>query len=306
MGSGDSVVKKSMADDSKDGVLQNLFASLLVLKKGSKQKKAFVNILKSIKQLSMDTSSLDPLENVDAIPQLIDLFTIKNITPDITNQLVSTLYNLTRIDRGRQEQAARAGIIPHLKDIINTNSPLKQFALEIILDLGKVPGGRIELSKYNGVEYYLDLLTNYTNWRVNTFDVISQWIRDDERVQEIMCQPANLDKLVSVFTSSSKPIFINIVEPIFRIVQSSTTISKLLVLNDGFVACLLKGLLSKEYDNLVRLKLMKILVILVENLEDRETFRKTHDLSSALPKLKEDRSILISELAEQLSTKYFS
>ena len=93
----------------------------------------------------------------------------------MVNQLVTTLYHLTRIDRSRQEEAARAGIIPHLQDIINKNSPLKQFALEIILDLGKIPAGRVELYQHNGVVYYLELLTSYANWRVNTLDVLSLW-----------------------------------------------------------------------------------------------------------------------------------
>ena len=123
----------------------------------------------------MDAGTLEPLQNAGAIPMLIGLFSIDNMTTDIMNQIVNTLYNLTRIDRSRQEEAARAGIIPHLKEIINENSPLKQFALEIILDLGKAPGGRSELSKCDGVEYYLELLTTYANWRVNTFDVLSLW-----------------------------------------------------------------------------------------------------------------------------------
>ena len=93
---------------------------------------------------------------------------------DILNQVVSAVYNLTRIDRFRQEQAVKAGIIPHLKNIINSNNPLKQFAMEIILDFGKIPAGRSELSKFGGVEYFLDLLSEI-NWRVNVLDILSHW-----------------------------------------------------------------------------------------------------------------------------------
>ena len=265
-----------------------------------------VSLLKCIKQLSMDTVSLLPLQQAGAISVLINLFSLKDISTDTVNQLVSALYNLTRIDRGRQEQAVRAGIIPHLMNIIDTNSPLKQFALEIILDLGKIPGGRAELSKMNGVEYYLDLLHNYTNWRVNTFDVLSLWVRDDPQVQEILSQPSNLEKLVSVFISSSQPIFVNIVEPIFRVVQSCTAIQLLLAQNKDFVTCILQGLLGKSFDNLVRLKLMKILVTLCEVAPDFPQFAKTHNLSKSLKKLEQDRSILIADLAEKLNNKFLS
>lgn len=44
-------------------------------------------------------------------------------------QAVQTLYNLCRMEKSRQNEAAQAGVIPHLKRIIEASSPLKQFAL---------------------------------------------------------------------------------------------------------------------------------------------------------------------------------
>jgi len=40
---------------------------------------------------------------------------------DMHNQVLNALFNLCKINRARQEQAARAGIVPHLKEIISAN-----------------------------------------------------------------------------------------------------------------------------------------------------------------------------------------
>lgn len=89
-----------------------------------------------------------------------------------------------------------------------------------------------------------------------------------------------------------------------RVVQSCSGIQLQLTANKDFVSCLLLGLLGKEFDNLVRLKLMKILVILCDVHPNFTKFSKTHKLRSALRELRDDRSILIVELAHQLHAKY--
>jgi hypothetical protein len=50
-------------------------------------------------------------------------------------QIVASLFYLCRLDPGRQEMAAKAGVIPHLQSIINSNSPLKQFVLPIVCQM---------------------------------------------------------------------------------------------------------------------------------------------------------------------------
>ena len=45
------------------------------------------------------------------------------------------MYYLSTINPGRQELAARSGLIPHLQRFIRTNSQLKQFALPILFQV---------------------------------------------------------------------------------------------------------------------------------------------------------------------------
>lgn len=48
--------------------------------------------------------------------------------------MVNALFNLCRLSSVRQEEAAIAGAIPILQQIVSGSSPLKQFALPILCD----------------------------------------------------------------------------------------------------------------------------------------------------------------------------
>lgn len=48
--------------------------------------------------------------------------------------MVNALFNLCRLSKIRQEEAAVAGAIPILQRVVQGSSPLKQFALPILCD----------------------------------------------------------------------------------------------------------------------------------------------------------------------------
>ena len=94
-------------------------------------------LLKVLKNLSLESQALSHLENYHVIPTLIPLLACGVGTPHANFQsyILPTLFNLCRINKRRQEQAALHGVIPYLQNIIETDSHLKQFALPIICDL---------------------------------------------------------------------------------------------------------------------------------------------------------------------------
>ena len=94
-------------------------------------------LLKVLKNLSLESQALSHLENYHVIPTLIPLLACGVGTPHANFQsyILPTLFNLCRINKRRQEQAALHGVIPYLQNIIKTDSHLKQFALPIICDL---------------------------------------------------------------------------------------------------------------------------------------------------------------------------
>lgn len=135
-------------------------------------------MLKFIKNLSMLSTTLDALHNSNAIGAMTDLLRTsmkeKHFT-EISNQILNTIYNLCRLNKARQEQAALDGIIPDLMTIYKSERPLKEFALPILCDMahsGKV--GRKILWKKRGLQFYISLLVE-PYWQVTALDAIFIW-----------------------------------------------------------------------------------------------------------------------------------
>jgi hypothetical protein len=55
--------------------------------------------------------------------------TVMECAQEPQNQILNTLFHLCKINRARQEEAALAGVVPHLQHYIATNSSLKQVHL---------------------------------------------------------------------------------------------------------------------------------------------------------------------------------
>lgn len=137
-----------------------------------------ITMLKFIKNLSMLSTTLDALQNSNAIDVLTDLLrsTMKRgHFREVSNQILNTIYNMCRLNKSRQEDAALNGIVPLLQKIVNTERPLKEFALPILCDMaqsGKV--GRRELWRNKGLTFYISLLAD-PYWQVTALDAIFTW-----------------------------------------------------------------------------------------------------------------------------------
>ena len=93
-----------------------------------------ITMLKFIKNLSMLSTTLDSLHSANAIELLIDLLNSsmkKSQTHfrEISNQVLNTMYNLCRLSKVRQEDAATNGVIPLLQRIMKTKRPPKGLLL---------------------------------------------------------------------------------------------------------------------------------------------------------------------------------
>jgi serine/threonine protein kinase len=137
-----------------------------------------ITMLKFIKNLSMLATTHDTLQNSNAIEVLTDLLSQSRSSPhfrEISNQVLNIMYNLCRLSKTRQEDAALNGIIPILKEIVETEWPLKEFALPILCDMahsGKV--GRKILWQSKGLQFYISLLAD-KYWQVTALDAILIW-----------------------------------------------------------------------------------------------------------------------------------
>ena len=135
-------------------------------------------MLRLIKNLSSASNALETLESVGTIELLAD-FLITNSKSahykEISNQVLSAIFNLCRLNKPRQEKTALAGIIPILQQIVQAERPLKEFALPILCDFahaGKVC--RRLLWKHDVLGTYLNVLGD-PYWQVNALDAILAW-----------------------------------------------------------------------------------------------------------------------------------
>lgn len=139
-----------------------------------------VTMLKFIKNLSMLSTTLDCLHAANVIELLIDLLSSspKKNQPhfrEISNQILNTMFNLCRLSKVRQEDAAMNGIIPLLQRMMKTTRPPKEFVLPIMCDMahsGKV--GRKYLWQSKGLQFYVSLLEDQY-WQVTALDAIFIW-----------------------------------------------------------------------------------------------------------------------------------
>lgn len=85
------------------------------------------------------------------------------------------MYNLCKLSKSRQEEAASMGIIPILQRIVGTERPLKEFALPILCDMAHCSKiSRKILWQNQGLKFYIGLLSD-PYWQVTALDAIHVW-----------------------------------------------------------------------------------------------------------------------------------
>lgn len=127
----------------------------------------------------MNATVLEVLQNANAIEILIRILEEHSVgqlhSAEMSNHIFQTCFNLCRLNKTRQEEAAQAGIIPCLKRVIETSSPLKQFALPILCDLASAGKScRNMLWQNDGLTMYLKLLDD-PYFQVSALESILSW-----------------------------------------------------------------------------------------------------------------------------------
>jgi hypothetical protein len=265
-----------------------------------------ITMLKFIKNLSMLDRTHDVLQNSNAIEVLTDLLSSSMNSPlflDISNQVLNTLYNLCRLSKTRQEDAALNGIIPILQKIVKTERPLKEFALPILCDMahsGKV--GRKILWQNKGLQFYISLLAD-KYWQVTALDAIFIWLQEETaRVEQLLLDGSFSRAIVDCFTNpeASPDAFENFLDPLQKMLRLSPPIASTLAHHDLFSRTASKLNTKKA---VVRLNLLRIIRSICDASEDQggASLINTYGLYEAIEKLAEtDPAILVREMASEL------
>ncbi|KAK5105826.1 hypothetical protein LTR62_002106 [Meristemomyces frigidus] len=266
-----------------------------------------ITMLKFIKNLSMLATTLDALQNSNAIEVLTDLLASSMKSPhgahrEVSNQVLNTMYNLCRLSKSRQEDAALNGLIPLLQRIVQTERPLKEFALPILCDMahsGKV--GRMLLWQNKGLCFYVKLLAE-PYWAVQALDAIFVWLQEETHKVELALLSPSIDfttAIVACFNESKADAFEGLLEPLQKLLRLSRGVAENLAgVRVWFERCRVKMHARKP---LVRLNLLRILRCLCEAHEEQGALlRRYHILDLVNELARNDQAILVREMAKSV------
>ncbi|KAK6517240.1 hypothetical protein TWF281_003905 [Arthrobotrys megalospora] len=260
-----------------------------------------ITFLKFLKNLSMLSTTLEILQNANAIEVLIEMLSENTHKPqfkELSNQILSIMFNLCRHSKSRQEEAAMNGIIPVLQKIVRTDRPLKEFALPILCDMahsGRL--GRKYLWQNNGLEFFVSLLSE-PYWQVASLEAILVWLHEEPaQIEERLLQSNATRALITCFTESKTNTFENILEPFQKLCRLSGPIARAMGHPDFFERVLQKLTHPKA---VVRLSLLRIVRSICDANGDQEDLLTRGGLFPMILWLAEnDGAILVRNIASE-------
>ncbi|KIY52431.1 Pkinase-domain-containing protein [Fistulina hepatica ATCC 64428] len=266
---------------------------------------SLVQMLKAVKHLSMNPTLLEVLQNANAIEILVRILDEQHSgrhATEISNHVFQTCYNLCRLNKSRQEEAAQAGIIPCLKRVIETSSPLKQFALPILCDLASAGKScRNLLWQQDGLGMYLKLLGD-PYFQVSALESILAWLQDETaRVEDELLASAATEALLSCFVNAKANSFENLLDPFLKITRISTPITMAIAKLPAFFRHIVDRLVGHNAKAVVRLNLLRLLRTAVEVHPHRATLVERYGLGDVVGMLsREDPAVLVRKLAKEI------
>ncbi|KAF4971349.1 hypothetical protein FSARC_1781 [Fusarium sarcochroum] len=273
-----------------------------------------ITMLKFIKNLSMLSTTIESLHSADAIEFLIDLLSYsmkKGQTHfrEISNQVLNTLFNLCRLSKERQEDAAVGGIIPLLLRIMQTDRPPKEFALPILCDMAHSGSkGRRYLWQNKGLNFYVSLLTDQY-WQVTALDAILVWLQEETaNVETHLADGGFTRAIVSCFGTNRVNAFdSNLLEPLLKLLRLSPSVAASLAKPEMF-AGIAQRLNHKKA--VVRLNLLRLVRTIMDACEPglgsgdgtrSLNSSQVRSLMAAIQTLSEkDSAVLVRNLASEL------
>ncbi|KAJ7457589.1 hypothetical protein B0H11DRAFT_1818203, partial [Mycena galericulata] len=271
-----------------------------------------VQMLKAVKHLSMNATLLEVLQNANAIEILVRILDEQSSGPhstEMSNHIFQTCYNLCRLNKSRQEEAAQAGIIPCLKRVIETRSPLKQFALPILCDLTSAGKScRTLLWQHDGLAMYLKLLED-PYFQVSALESILSWLQDETaRVEDELTKPPSVAALLTCFVTAKANSFENLLDPFLKITRLSSPLTIAISRSPPFFKRIVERLApaagghSKE-KAVVRLNLLRVLRTVCEVHPNRAMLVERYGLLGIVEGLSRgggDGAVLVRELAREI------
>ncbi|RPA81808.1 hypothetical protein BJ508DRAFT_414518 [Ascobolus immersus RN42] len=146
-----------------------------------------LRIIKLLRGASMRPKNLEAFSRSNSVKGLTRI--LKSSIPrkdrrELMNHALNVLYNVCHLSRFRQNQAARAGCIPILQQIVAKSLTFRQFAIPILFSM--IQSGeraREEVWRNCGVDF-LSVLIMDRYWQTGCMGAFSAWLRDDREKVE--------------------------------------------------------------------------------------------------------------------------
>ncbi|KAI0035206.1 hypothetical protein K488DRAFT_76773 [Vararia minispora EC-137] len=261
-----------------------------------------VHMLKAVKHLSMNAMLLEVLQNANAIEILARILDEQSSGPhstEIANHIFQAMYNLCRLNKGRQEEAAQAGIIPSLVRVTASTSPLRQLALPILCDLASAGKScRTLLWQHSGLSIYIQLLTD-PYFQVSALESILSWLQEEtSRVEDELLKQASLDALLKSFVSAKAGSFENLLDPFLKVLRLSSPVA-IGIAKSAFFKRVVEKLDSSKA--VVKLNLLRILRAVCDVHPNRAVLVERYGIYEIVVRLrKDDGAVLVRELAREI------
>jgi len=250
-------------------------------------------LLTTLKQISHEPDALDPLMNAGAMTAVVPFLTEgTGLLAQIQNSEVLQIVDaLCKLDKGRQEAAAAAGLVPHLcRFAAQRAAPrpgerggtgsIRKLALPMLLAMAHA-GRRAkqELWKHGAVDTFFALLGEKL-WQVPALDALSAWTITDGRVEQFLLQPEKLEALLRLLRTEDNMVCL--LQPLTNACSRSPRINIALA-----GAGLLKLIFARfgHPDAAVRLTLLRLLRSVYEQAPNPKQMVATHDMMGHLANL---------------------
>ncbi|KAJ9494804.1 Protein kinase of the Mitotic Exit Network [Exophiala xenobiotica] len=268
-----------------------------------------VTMLKFIKNLSMLSTTLDALHNSNAIDVLAELLSNSMNKPhfrEMSNQILNTIYNLCRLSKRRQEDAALVGIIPILIKIVKQEkTPVKEFALPILCDMAhSTRAARRELWQNKGLAFYVSLLSD-PYWQVTALDAIFTWLQEETaRVEDHLLDNQNFTSaIIAALTSSKSTSFENLLEPLQKLLRLSPPLAASMARSPELFETLGQKLAHNK--PAIRLNLLRIIGSICDSAEGGCFLLDQYGLYDVIRELSfSDSAVLVRSMAGDLIRSY--
>ncbi|KAI0152834.1 hypothetical protein GGR57DRAFT_159814 [Xylariaceae sp. FL1272] len=261
-----------------------------------------ITMLKFIRNLSMLSTTLDTLHSADAMDFLIELLERSmrkghSHFREISNQVLNIIFNLCRLSKERQEDAAVNGIVPILMTIMKTDRPPKEFALPILCDMAHSGSkGRRSLWRHDGLRFYISLLKD-PYWQVPALDSIFVWLQEETaKVEAHLMRGSFSEAIASCFCSTKATAFDpNLLDPLLKLLRLSPELGRSLARTDVYSG-ITRRLLHKR--PVVRSNLLRIVRIILDNRGPEPQEKQLSALLTTIGTLADkDPALLVRNLA---------